>query len=464
MNLLSTSSPSAGPAEFTLGSAATAVPQAAPTALGDAPPSTSSPSAAGLLRVDATAAAPATDISLAHDYLLVMRGAERTFAAIADLYSHAPIFTLLYDERGTSERFAGRTITTSPLQRLGVGQSTFRRLLPLYPLAVERLRPPESDVVLSSSSAFAHGLSTPADAVHICYCYTPFRYAWDERDCALDEVSRALRPLLRRQLRRIRRWDLAASRRVDAYIAISVLGRERIRRCYGRDAVVIHPPVETQRFGSSQPDDSLLVVSELVRHKRAHVALEAARRARVPIRVVGSGPDHAALARSFPEAEFLGRTTDEQLVELYARARAVVVPSVEEFGITAVEAQAAGRPVIAAGGGGALETVIDGETGRLAVPDDVNSFAAAIGELDELAFDPARARSNAERFSVATFQRRLAAYVAEAVRGGNLPSSREDGKVRSISTPLTRSRAGVGGVPHAQRARTADRARSRAAV
>ncbi|MGH2855535.1 MAG: glycosyltransferase [Solirubrobacteraceae bacterium] len=291
-----------------------------------------------------------------------MRGAERTFAAIAELYAQAPIFTLLYDEHGTDRRFAGRSITTSPLQRLGVGQSKFRRLLPLYPAAAGRLKPPVSDVVLSSSSAFAHGLRAPEGAVHICYCYTPFRYAWDEQGFALGEVSPLLRPLLRGQLRRIRRWDLSASRRVDAYIAISELGRERIKRCYGRDAAVVHPPVETHRFVQGEPGDALLVVSELVRHKRVHIALEAARRAHAPIRIVGSGPDHGALSAAYPEAEFLGRASDAELVELYATARAVVVPSMEEFGITAVEAQAAGRPVIAAAAGGALETVLDGQT------------------------------------------------------------------------------------------------------
>ena len=354
-------------------------------------------------------------LSLAHDYLLVMRGAERTFAAIADLYPDAPIFTLLHDEQGTGGRFSGRSITTSRLQRLGVGQSSFRRLLPLYPWAIERLKLPASDVVLSSSSAFAHGVHAPEGAVHICYCYTPFRYAWYEEDRALGETSPLLRPLLRLELGRMRRWDLAASRRVDAYIAISALSRERIKRYYGRDAPIIHPPVETHRFAPGKPGDSLLAVSELVRHKRVEVALEAARRARTPIRIVGSGPDHAALSEAYPEAEFLGRASDEDLAGLYASARAVVVPSMEEFGIVAVEAQAAGRPVIAAAAGGALETVLDGQTGRLARLDDVESFARAIETIDELDFDPARAVQNAERFSVASFQRRLAAEVSRIV-------------------------------------------------
>jgi glycosyltransferase involved in cell wall biosynthesis len=336
-----------------------------------------------------------------------MRGAERSFAAIAELYSQAPIFTLLYDEQGTNGRFRGRALTTSPLQRLGARQSSFRRLLPLYPSAVSRLRLPPSELVLSSSSAFAHGVRVPPGAVHVCYCYTPFRYAWYEQERALSETPRALRPLLRSQLRRIRRWDLSASRRVDAYLAISELSRDRIRRYYGRDATVVHPPVETSRFSPGEPGDTLLIVSEIVRHKRLEVALEAARRAGAPIRVVGSGPDHALLKAAYPEAEFLGRASDEELAELYAGARAVIVPSMEEFGITAVEAQAAGRPVIAAAAGGALETVLDRETGLLARLDDVGSFQRAIEAVDSLDFDPAQAVRNAERFSVAAFKQRI---------------------------------------------------------
>jgi glycosyltransferase involved in cell wall biosynthesis len=360
-------------------------------------------------------------LALVHDYLLVMRGAERTFAAMADLYADAPIYTLLYDEQSTSRRFAGRSVTTSPLQRLGVGQSSFRRLLPLYPWAAGRLHPEDCDVVLSSSSAFAHGLCVPAEAVHVCYCHAPFRYAWYEEARALHETSTLLQPLLRLQLRRMRKWDLRASRQVDAYIANSQLTRERIKRYYGRESVVVHPPVETERFKMGVPGDALLVVSEIVHHKRVHVALEAARRAGVPIRVVGSGPNHAALSAAYPEAEFLGRASDEELIELYAGARAVIVPSMEEFGITAVEAQAAGRPVIAAAAGGALETVLDGRTGLLATLDDPDSFAQAIRRIEDLDFDPAHARENAERFSVAAFRRRLQEQIAR-VAGERLPA------------------------------------------
>jgi len=352
-----------------------------------------------------------------------MRGAERTFAAIAGLYPQAPIFTLLYDEHGADDRFASRSVTTSPLQRLHVDQVTFRRLLPLYPWAAERLRPPPTDVVVSSSSAFAHGIAVPEGAIHVCYCHAPFRYAWYEEARAIAEVPSPLRPIVKRQLRRIRRWDLAASERVDVYIANSQLCRERVKRYYGRDATIVHPPVETDRFAPGEPGDFLLVVSEVVRHKRLHVALEAARRAGAPIRIVGSGPELAALSGAYPEAQFLGRLDDEEIARLYASARAVLVPSMEEFGITAVEAQAAGRPVIAAGSGGALETVLDGQTGLLATLDDIDSFTRAIERIDAIDFDPARAVQNAERFSVATFQSRLSAEVNRAMTEIDRPVS-----------------------------------------
>jgi glycosyltransferase involved in cell wall biosynthesis len=372
-------------------------------------------------------------VTLAHDYLLVMRGAERTFGAMADLYPDAPIFTLLYDEKDTGGRFAGHSITTSALQRLGVSQSGFRRLLPLYPRVVRRFELPASDLVLSSSSAFAHGVRAPAGAIHVCYCHAPFRYAWNEEARALAEVPAPLRPLLRLQLGSIRRWDVSASRGVDSYVANSQLTQERIRRFYGLESTIIHPPVETHRFVRGEPGDALLVVSELVAHKRVNVALQAARQAGVPIQVVGSGPEYGVLREAHPEAEFLGRASDEELVELYARARAVVVTSIEEFGITAVEAQAAGRPVIAAGAGGALETVLDGETGLLASFDDADSYVRAIEGLERLDFVPERAIQNAERFSVASFQGRLSKHVAAILqeRHTGAPGARESSTLES---------------------------------
>lgn len=354
-------------------------------------------------------------VVLAHDYLLVMRGAERVFAALCDMFPEAPLATLLYDPSALGRRFAGHAVQTSALQRLGVLQRGFRRLLPLYPLAARALRVPDCELLLSSSSAFANAIPAPSGALHACYCHNPFRYAWHERARALSEAPAPLRPALRALLALMRRADRDAARRVDLYIANSLLTRERIRRFYRRDAEIVHPPVETSRFSPGEPGEHLLVVSEIVRHKRLEVALEAARRAGAPIQVVGSGPEHAALSCAYPEARFLGRISDHELAALYAGARAVLVPSTEEFGIVAVEAQAAGRPVLAAAAGGALETVIDGVTGRLLPPGDPDALARAISELDELSFSPARAVENAARFSTEAFRARITRVLADAL-------------------------------------------------
>jgi glycosyltransferase involved in cell wall biosynthesis len=347
-------------------------------------------------------------VGLVHDYLLVMRGAERTFAAMAECWPNAPIYTLLYDEKGTGGTFRGRAIRTSYLQRLGIRQSGFRRLMPMFPRAVERLPVQRHDVVVSSSSAFAHGVRPLPGAVHICYCYTPFRYAWHERERALEEAPALLRPALAYSLRRIRRWDIDASRRVSHYIAISELARRRIRDSYGRDASVIHPPVDVERFAIREPEDFFLIVTELLRHKQVDLALHAARRAGRRVKVVGTGPELNRLRATFSStAEFLGRIGDAELANLYSTATALIVPNVEEFGIAAVEAQAAGRPVVAADAGGARETVVPGETGILVPPGDEAALAKALRELDMNRFDPEHVRKNAVRFSKQAFQARL---------------------------------------------------------
>jgi glycosyltransferase involved in cell wall biosynthesis len=352
-------------------------------------------------------------IALVHDYLLLMRGAERAFAEIAACWPEAPIYTLLYDPAGTERRFVARTVRTSYLQHLGVRQSGFRRLLPLLPRAIESLNLDDCDLVISSSSAFAHGVRVPEGAVHVCYCYTPFRYAWHERDRALKDVPGAIRPLLRATLWNIRRWDMRAARRVTHYVAISGLTRDRIRECYGREASVVHPPVEVDRFQPGSPEDFFLVVGELVAHKRTELALEAARRAGVRITVAGDGPERRRLEGAYGgEARFLGRVDDHQLAQLYPRARAVVVPNVEEFGIVAVEAQAAGRPVVAANAGGARETVIDGETGVLFSPENVAALAEAMRYTDFDRFLPERVRTHARRFSPLEFRRQFTERVA----------------------------------------------------
>jgi glycosyltransferase involved in cell wall biosynthesis len=347
-------------------------------------------------------------VGLVHDYLLTMRGAERTFAAIADCWSDAPIYTTLYSAEGTRGRFDGRDVKTSYLQSLGIGQRGFRRLLPLYPRAVEHLPVQAHEVVISSSSAFAHGVRPREGAVHICYCHSPFRYVWHERRGALAEVPMVMRPLLGAMLSRIRRWDLEAARRVTHYVANSALTRERIADFYGREAAVVHPPVEVDRFSIGEPEDFFLVVTELARHKCVELALEGARLAQRPVTVVGDGPDAGRLKSRFgSSARFLGPVEDAELADLYRRACALLVPSTEEFGIAMAEAQAAGRPVVAVDAGGAREIVIDGETGVLVSPPAAEAFAEVLREVDFDRFSGDRIRRNAERFSSGRFRSEL---------------------------------------------------------
>jgi glycosyltransferase involved in cell wall biosynthesis len=352
-----------------------------------------------------------------HDYLLVMRGAERTFAAMAACWPGASIHTLLYDELGTRRAFSERLVKTSYLQRFGAGQSNFRRLLPLFPGAARRLDVSGCRLVVSSSSAFAHGVRAAPGAVHVSYCHSPFRYAWHERDRALSESPRLMRPVTGALLSRIRRWDVEASRHVTHYIANSRITQRRIEQFYGRESRIVHPPVEVERFHLAEPGDYFLVVSEIVRHKRVDLALEAARLAGQPLKVVGTGPELKALtARYGDSAEFLGRVKDSELTALLAGARASIVPNVEEFGIAAVEAQAAGRPVVALAHGGTAETIVDGETGVLVDSQDPKVFADALSSVDFDRFSSTRIRRHAaENFSTAAFMRRLKAEVERLV-------------------------------------------------
>lgn len=356
-------------------------------------------------------------VALAHDYLLVLRGAERTFAAMCDMWPSAPVYTLLYDAAGTRDRFAGHPVRTSLLQATGANQANFRRLLPLFPAAVSRLDLSAYPVVVSSSSAFAHGVRPAPGGVHVCYCHSPFRYAWFERERAAAEVPPPLRPLLAGVLAAIRRWDLRAAGRVTHYVANSLHTQQRIREFYGSDSTVVHPPVEVGRFHGGEPEDYFMLVSEIVPHKRVETAAAAATATGQRLKVVGTGPDLERLRRLYgAHVEFLGRAGDGELERLYAGALGVIVPNIEEFGIVAVEAQAAGRPVLAARGGGALETVIEGETGHFFTPDDVPGLAALLGDFDLGRWDRARIAEHAQSFSPEAFQARLGAVVDDVLR------------------------------------------------
>src|SRR3954454_7162116 len=230
-------------------------------------------------------------VALVHDFLLDLRGAERVFLAMCELWPEADIFTAVYDAEGTEGRFEGRTVHTSFLQRLRPTSRTFRGLLPLYPAAIESLDLSQYDLVVSSSSAWAHAVICDEYTVHVSYCHNPFRYAWNDRDRTLAERSDPVsRTVLRRLFRRWRQWDWIAAQRVDRYVANSRATRRRIKAYWGRESRVVYPPVDIDRFAPAEPGGSYLVLSELMRHKRIDVAIEAFNRLRLPLTVAGDGP------------------------------------------------------------------------------------------------------------------------------------------------------------------------------
>ena len=374
-------------------------------------------------------------IALIHDFLVDIRGAERVFAALCDLYPQADVYTAVYDERGTEGWFAHRDVNTSFLQRLRPTARTFRGLLPLYPYAMEALDLSGYDVVISSSSAWAHGVLVEPEAVHVCYCHNPFRYAWNAREGTLAKRDPLTRAALAVILKRWRQWDFIAAQRVDRYVANSETTLRRVGRYFGREATVLHPPVDTGRFvPSDRVGDAYVVLSELMEHKRIDLAVRAFSRLGLPLLVVGNGPDARRLQRlAGPTVRFTGRLSDQRVAEILARARAVVVPATEEFGIAAVEAHAAGRPVIALREGGARETLIEGVNGTFFDEPTVDALADAVERFDPLAIDPAACVRSAERFGVARFRRGMSAIVEEAVTGDRPPRELRQRRPRGLA-------------------------------
>lgn len=364
-------------------------------------------------------------VALVHDFLLDVRGAERVFLALCDMFPEADLYTAVYDERGTEGRFAARAPATSFLQRIHPDARTFRALLPLYPYAMEALDLAGYDLVVSSSSAWAHGVIADPGAVHVCYCHNPFRYAWNAREATLAKYDPLRRAALGFVFQRWRQWDWIAAQRVDVYAANSETTRRRVKRYFGREATVLYPPVETARFSQGAVGDGYVVLSELMPHKRIDLAIAAFNELRLPLTVVGNGPDARRLRRmAGPTVTFTGRVGDAEAAALLSSARALVVTATEEFGIAAVEAQAAGRPVIALREGGVRETVVEGETGMFFERAEPAALAAAVRAFDPGAFDPAACVANARRFDVAHFRHGMQALVDGALETERAPRRR----------------------------------------
>jgi glycosyltransferase involved in cell wall biosynthesis len=392
--------------------------------------------------------------ALVHDWLTGMRGGEKVLEVLCERYPRAQIFTLLHVRGSVSPTIERRVVHTSPLQRLPGVRHYYRECLPLFPALIEQFDLTAFDLVISSSHCAAKSVITRPGTVHVCYCHTPMRYAWDQFDAYFgpERVGRLASAFLRPLMAAMARWDRDTASRVDRYLTNSQYVAGRIRRDYNRDATVVYPPVDTDFFhpdsahaaGSGGDGRYALVVSALVPYKRLDVAIDACRIAGVPLKIVGTGPERPRLSG---DAQFLGRVSDDQVRGLYQRAAVLLLPGEEDFGIVPLEAQACGCPVVALGRGGAVESVVPGETGLLVGDQTGAAFADAIARALRTRFDAARIRRHAERFSRARFGDQIEALVAETVaagppRAGAITEQQGDGiKIRSVSDG---KRTGVG--------------------
>ena len=346
-----------------------------------------------------------------HDYLNQPGGAERVVLALAQMWPTAPIYTSLYRPESTFPEFGDRDVRTSPLHRLPVDHS-FRNLLPFYPAAFRSFGTLSHDVVISSSSGWAHGVRTAPSTFHAVYCHAPARWLYTGEYMRAPRRQRALGPVLGG----LRAWDRAAALRADLYIANSRDVRRRIRRHYGIDAPVVHPPVDVERFRPRERGERFLVVSRLLPYKRVDAIVDVATRVGLGLDVVGTGPALDELRhRAGPTVEFHGRIPDREVTEMLEGCRALCLPGREDFGITAVEAGAAGKPVIALAAGGALETVEDGVTGTFFMDHQPDEVLAAIERCERITSSPEEIAATARRFSPAAFEARLRTLLEAAL-------------------------------------------------
>lgn len=365
-------------------------------------------------------------VALVHDYFFQAGGAERVMEVLHEMFPDAPIYTTIVRRKTLWPRLRSADIRTSWLQPLADAGVSPRALLPLYPRAIESLDLTAYDLVISNSSAFAKGARVRHDAMHICYCHTPMRFAWKPADYMERErfgaVTRAaLRPLLAY----MRRWDSRTRHRPHVYLGNSSAVVRRIRDTYGIESDVMHPPVDVTRCRvAAARDDFYLVVSRLSPYKRIDLAVEAFNLLERPLVVVGSGPDAESLARiAGPTVTLRGRLRDDEVTELYSRARGFILPGEEDFGITTLEANASGAPVIAFAAGGALDTVIDGETGVHFADATPRALADAVRRAETIDWDPALLRAHAEQFSEGAFMARMEGAIQRALERSVSPHS-----------------------------------------
>lgn len=355
-------------------------------------------------------------VAVVHDWLTIPGGSEDVVIELLNMFPAAELFTSVYDPAPWPRVITERAVHPSPLNKVPGATRHYRKLLPLMTAALRSFDFSRFDLVLSSSHACAKNIRTPPSALHVCYCHTPMRYAWDESLLEGEEIGRATRLVLPLMLRRLRRQDVEGAASPDVFVANSRNVADRLRRFYGRNAEVVNPPVDVEHFLRlpREQGEHYLVFGRVVPYKRVELAVSACVRLGRPLKVAGDGRAMAsvrAAAAGHPEIELLGRVEGVERDALMGSARALLFPGEEDFGIVPVEAQAAGLPVIAYEVGGASETVIDGHTGVLFEQQSALGLAGAIEHFEGLELDERTVRQNAERFGRERFRSGMAGVI-----------------------------------------------------
>lgn len=361
-------------------------------------------------------------IALVHHWLVGMRGGEKIVDFLCEMIPDIDIYTLIYDKSRINDNINSKKIYTSFLQKMPFSKKKHQVYLPLMPIAIEQFDLSGYDIVLSIESGIAKGVLTKPETCHICYCNTPMRYLWN----MYFEYLKNEKPgffksrFIKAFFNYLRVWDLATASRVDYFMSNSENVKKRIMKYYRRDSKVVYPPVSINDFiFSENKEDFYLVVSQLVSYKRIDIVVDAFNELNKNLIIIGDGPERKKLQKNAKEnIKFLGWKDDSVLKDYYSRARAFVFPGEEDFGITPVEAQASGTPVIGFGKGGLLETVIDGETGVLFYRQDVSGLIEAVKRFEEMekSFDCNKMRENAKKFDVSIFKSQLEDFITEKYR------------------------------------------------
>lgn len=353
-------------------------------------------------------------IALAHDSFTQMGGAERVLDALHELFPEAPVFTLVFDPK-FKEKYEGWHIRTSSLQTLYLALGKLQNLLPLIPWGVENLDFSGYDIVISSSSTFIKNIRAPKNCVHISYCHTPTRFLWSDPDYVKQEVPAMLRPVIKLLLSRMKKWDYAGAQRVSKFIANSKEVQSRIKQFYNRDSVIFYPPINTDFWKkTAEKKDYFLLAGRLQAHKKNDLIVEVFNDLKIPLHVVGTGRQEEYLKSIAKQnISFLGKVSDEQLRDEYSGALGFIYPQVEDFGLMPLEAAACGTATLAYAKGGALETILEGETGELFETYDKDQIKQKILDWEIAKYQPEVLRAQADKFNKEKFKKKISDFIHE---------------------------------------------------